>query len=341
VLNILPIDDWLVTTSSLPVIDVRSEGEYSHANIPTSSSLPLLNNEERAIVGTIYKQQGNEAAVLKGYELVGHKFEKYIQQAKIIAPQKELGVYCWRGGLRSNIMAFVLHTAGFKVHLLKGGYKNYRAWVIEQLNTPKNVVVIGGKTGSGKTSIIHMLKHQGAQVINLEELANHRGSAFGALGMPAQPSAEQFENNLASKWCRLKTTSPVFIENESRTIGSVVIPLPIFELMKQAITIAIDIPFELRVQHIIALYGKYGKQELEWCTQKLAKRLGDLRLRQALEFLSENDLEQWATLLLQYYDKTYEYGNSLRQKEKLKHAYFDTFDAEKIVTSILTNTYHT
>lgn len=336
-LNTIPIADWLNITAPLPILDVRSEGEFAHAHFPNSFSLPLLNNEERSIVGTVYKQQGNEAAVLKGYELVGPRFTHFIVEAKKIAPNKEVGVYCWRGGLRSNIMAFVLHTAGFKVHVLNGGYKQFRNWVTEQFTIPKQVVVIGGKTGCGKTTVIETLAAMSQQTIDLEQLANHRGSAFGALGQSPQPTVEHFENRLAIQWGKLHSDKPVFIENESRTIGSVVIPLPIFETMKLATTIAIEIPFAERVQHIVAEYGIFNKEALTSCTSKLAKRLGNLRLREALQLLNENKLNEWATLLLAYYDKTYEFGNSKRTEGTVQTVSFDTFDAQTIARTILTH----
>lgn len=339
VLNSIPLVDWLNATSQLPIFDVRSEGEYTHAHFPNSFSLPLLNNEERAIIGTTYKREGNEAAVVKGYELVGPKFKDNIVLAKKLAPHKEVGVYCWRGGLRSNIMAFVLHTAGFKVHLLKGGYKSYRAWVLATLAIPQNIIVIGGKTGSGKTKIIQALAQQGEQTINLEQLANHRGSAFGALGMPTQPTVEHFENMLAMEWNKLQSTQPVFIENESRTIGSTVIPLPIFELMEQATTLTINISFEERVNHIVQEYGAFEKVKLKECTLRLAKRLGNLRLREALQLLDEHKLDEWTAMLLNYYDKTYEYGNSKRKAETVKVLSFDAFDVQKITQTIQTFIY--
>ncbi|MCU0442680.1 MAG: tRNA 2-selenouridine(34) synthase MnmH [Bacteroidia bacterium] len=333
----LLINDWLLRTSELAILDVRSEAEHAHAHIPGAYAFPLLNNQERAVVGTVYKQQGNEAAVLKGYELVGSRFAQFIIEAKKLAPNKEVGVYCWRGGLRSNIMAFVLHTAGFKVHLLKGGYKQYRNWVTEQFTSPKQLVVVGGKTGCGKTTVIETLAAMGEQTIHLEQLANHRGSAFGGLGQPAQPSVEQFENKLAMQWSKLVSGKPVFIENESRTIGSVVIPLPIFETMKQATTFAIDIPFAERVQHIVAAYGLFDKTALANCTAKLAKRLGDLRLREVLQLLNESRLDEWATLLLAYYDKTYEFGNTKRKEGTVQTLSFESFDAHTIARTILTH----
>lgn len=186
-----------------PVIDVRSPAEFAHAHFPNAQNLPLLNNEERAIVGTTYKHEGNQTAVLKGYELVGHKFSDYIKLAIKIAPNKKVNIYCWRGGLRSNIMAFVLHTAGFEVNLLQGGYKKYRNWVLETLEQPKQIKIVGGKTGSGKTYVLHQLKMLNQQIIDLEGLAHHKGSAFGSLGQAPQPSIEMFENNLAIQWCKI------------------------------------------------------------------------------------------------------------------------------------------
>lgn len=335
VIQSLPIHEWLLHVKTIPILDTRSEVEYAHAHVPNAVSFPLLTNEERTIVGTLYKQQGNEAAVVKGYELVGPKFHQFVLHAKKIAPNKEVGLYCWRGGLRSNIMAFVLHTAGFKVYLLKGGYKQYRGWAAQQFTIPKHLRVIGGKTGSGKTQILELLSAKGHQVLPLEQIANHRGSAFGSLGMPAQPSVEQFENELALLWSQFETNKPVFVENESRTIGHVVIPEQLFNQMRQAPTLAIELPIELRVHHIVKLYEPFGKERLKEATHKLAKRLGNLRLRQAIQLLEENNYTEWATLLLEYYDKTYEYGNSIRKEGTVKQLYFETWNSAQIVHTIL------
>lgn len=308
------INHFLTLSETIPVVDVRSPSEFEHASFPGSYTIPLLNNEERAIVGTTYKHEGNQTAVIKGYELVGHKFSDYIKQALILAPDKKINVYCWRGGLRSNIMAFVLHTAGFEVTLLQGGYKKYRKWVLEMLEKPQQIKIVGGKTGSGKTYILHEIKKLGQQTIDLENLANHKGSAFGGLGQAAPPSVEMFENKLAMQWQNLNSEKVVWLENESRLIGSVRIPSKIYEAMKLATTYDIQVPLEERIAHIINEYGAFDTELLTACTRKLERKLGNLRMQQALDFLLHKELNAWVFMLLEYYDTTYLYNKEQRDQ---------------------------
>jgi len=308
----IDIELFIEQAEHIPLIDVRSPLEYAHAHFPNAVNLPLLNNEERAIVGTTYKHEGNQTAVLKGYELVGHKFADYIKQAIKIAPHKKINVYCWRGGLRSNIMAFLLHSAGFEVNLLQGGYKKYRHWVLETLEQPKQIKIVGGKTGSGKTYVLHQLKKLNQQVIDLEGLANHKGSAFGSLGQASQPSVEMFENNLAMQWYNIDANAILWLENESRMIGSVRIPPKIFEAMRSATTYDIQISLGRRIQHIAKEYGEYDVKLLEECTRKLEKKLGNLRMQQAIDFLLAKDVNSWIFMLLEYYDSSYLFSKEKR-----------------------------
>jgi len=316
-INKLELATFLELSTINPVCDVRSPAEYAHAHFPGAFNLPLLNNEERAIVGTTYKKEGNEAAVIKGYELVAHKFIDYIKDALKIAPNKKINLYCWRGGLRSNIMAFLLHTAGFEVNLVQGGYKKYRQWVIQTLEIPQQVKVLGGKTGSGKTYILHELGMLGEQIIDLEGLANHKGSAFGGLGQEAQPSVEMFENKLAMQWIKLNHNKTLWLENESRMIGTVRIPPKIFEIMRSATTYDIQISLGRRIQHIAKEYGNYEVKLLEECTRKLEKKMGNLRMQQAIDFLLAKDLNSWIFMLLDYYDSSYLFSKEKRNPDSV------------------------
>jgi tRNA 2-selenouridine synthase len=311
----IDIIQFIEQAQCIPIIDVRSEGEFAHAHIPGALNLTLLNNEERAIVGTTYKQEGNQAAVLKGYQLVGYKFHEFLQQAIQLAPDKKVGMYCWRGGLRSNIMAFLLHTAGFEVLLLQGGYKKYRHWVLQTLELTKKIRIVGGKTGVGKTYILHEIKKLGGQVIDLEQLACHRGSAFGALGQSLQPSVEMFENKLAVHWNALDSNKVTWLENESRLIGKVRIPHKVYDAMRQAITYDLQLPLQQRIENILKDYGSFDKQILAECTKKVEKKMGNLRMQQALDFLMANELNAWIFMLLEYYDKNYLHSKQQRKSE--------------------------
>ena len=195
----LVIDDFLklYRKKSPLLIDTRSEKEYEKAHIPGAVNIPILNNEHRHIVGTIYKEEGRQAAVMKGFELVGPLFKEKMEMALQLAEGREVFVYCWRGGMRSNILAWLLKMAGLRVTLLQGGYKAFRNYLLPILDVEYKIIILGGQTGSGKTEMLSLLKSAGEQVIDLEHLASHKGSAFGLLGMPEQPSQEQFENMLA------------------------------------------------------------------------------------------------------------------------------------------------
>src|SRR3989339_1355584 len=193
--KIISVAEFLKRGNSLPIIDVRSPGEYEHAHIPGALALPLFSNEERAEVGTIYKQRGRVQAVQKGLEFVGPKLKDFTKFA-LKLNSDELLIHCWRGGMRSSAMAWLLETVGINCSLLKDGYKAYRNHVLESFDLPYKILLLGGYTGSGKTEILSALKEAGEQVVDLEGLSNHKGSAFGALGQGIQPSSEQFENTL-------------------------------------------------------------------------------------------------------------------------------------------------
>ncbi len=311
----IPLDFLLSQRLTLPMLDVRSEGEFASGHIPEAYNLPILNNEERRQVGICYKGKGNKAAVLLGYELVAHKFKDYIKEVFEIAPQKKVFVYCWRGGLRSSILADLLKNAGFTVYRLKGGYKTYRTWALAQLTTRKNIQVLGGATGSQKTSLLYWLALQGHQVIDLEGLANHRGSAFGHIGLGNQPSHEQFENRLALEWSKTNPMKPLWLEDESRMIGKLNLPKAIYEQIRESTLYKLDIPAEERKEYILQTYGRMPMEELAAATEKLKRRLGDENFRLAIECLETGDKKGWLDFVMAYYDKTYLHGNEKRDKE--------------------------
>lgn len=317
------------------LLDVRSPKEYQHAHIPGSINIPLLNDEERHIVGLTYKEQGSNKAVEKGFELVGGKFADYIREARSIARKREIVVYCWRGGMRSNIMAWVFNLAGMPVKLLEGGYKNYRKSVLDSLNQPREWTVISGKTGTGKTSILTELQARGENVLDLEQLAHHKGSTFGGLGQAAQPSIEQFENLIAQTLAGLPK-GVIWVEDESRWIGGVKIPDTIYLGMRTCRTLAVSRSMEIRKSRILKEYGIFSKEQLAERTTLLKKRLGGDRLKLALEHLEAGDLSGWLDVLMPYYDKMYEYGLSLRDQKLVQHIEaMEGEDIADIVNTIL------
>ncbi len=151
------------------------------------------------MVGTTYKKEGKEAAILLGFDLAGPKWSDFVRQALALAPEKKVALHCWRGGMRSGAMAWVLDLYGFEVFLLEGGYKRYRKWVLARFEKEYRLTVLGGKTGSGKTRILQQLDHLGEQVVDLEDIAQHRGSSYGSMNRLIQPSQEQLENILADR----------------------------------------------------------------------------------------------------------------------------------------------
>jgi len=319
----------------LLLIDVRSEKEFSLAHIPGAVNIPLLNDDHRKQVGITYKSNGRDAAVVKGFDLVGEKFAGFIREVKRLTTGKHVMVYCWRGGMRSGIMSWVMDMAGFKCFLLKGGYKSYRRYVLEVLEQPRKVVVVGGKTGCGKTEVLAALKKKGEQVICLETLASHRGSAFGALGMPQQPRNEMFQNMLAEEWISMDNSKILFLENESMTIGPIVLPPRIFEAIRNSPVVELQMSVQQRVKRILAEYGNFPVETLAENTGKLAKRLGGLRTQQALEALMNGEKEKWVEHVLHYYDNTYGYGSDTRKNSFQPVGIDDDEQAESVASKVL------
>ena len=314
------IDDFIIKTSasigSSIIIDVRSPAEFEHAHIPSALNLPLFDNDERAMIGTTYKKQSREAAIKAGLPLFGNKMLSMVETVEswIAAAQKDndltkptLYVHCWRGGMRSAAMAWLLDLYGYKVIQLTGGYKAYRNWVLAQFTIPYSLKVLGGYTGSGKTEILHALQEKNYSVIDLEGLAHHKGSAFGAIGQLPQPSQEMFENILATKlWEVNKNNKPIWIEDESQRIGTVLIPTPLFHLMRNSTCYFMTIPFEQRLAFIVEGYGKFDAQSLIEATERIQKRLGGLETKSAVAHIMQGELKEAFSILLKYYDKWYE-----------------------------------
>jgi tRNA 2-selenouridine synthase len=318
-----------------PLIDVRSEGEFKQGHIPNALNCPLLNNEERRLVGICYKTKGKDAALKLGYELVGDQFGEKLQQVRDMVDGNELSVYCWRGGLRSKTFSEILKNGGYHVSRLENGYKAFRHWSLEQVQQTYPITILGGNTGTGKTEILHELQNRGEQVIDLEALANHKGSTYGGIGLGEQPTQEQFENELAIKLLACNLDNTVWFENESRHLGKISLPGRLHEQMRNAKVIEIQSPHSLRRERIVNEYGRLNKQELIQATARLEKRLGNLKMNKAINHLQNNEFEEWVDILLVYYDKQYEYGKSLRKRENINRIEIYENNIQKTAGSVL------
>ncbi len=329
--NHLPPAEFLTARAARVLLDVRSPGEYAQGHMPGAVSFPLFSDEERAQVGTFYKQKSKEAALELGLEIVGPKMAGFVRRAGELAPKRRLAVHCWRGGQRSGSMAWLLRQAGFDVVTLEGGYKNYRRHVLEGFgNWNLKIMVVGGRTGTGKTKILHALRDLGEQIIDLEKLAHHKGSAFGFIGETQQPTAEQFENDLFDALLGLDPARRVWIENESRSIGRVYIPVNFWAKMKNAPLLNIEIPEEARIQNLLTDYVFADKTDLETAFRKIDKKLGGQHLKAALEALEHGDFATAAQIALHYYDKTYQHCLDTNPSPDIRQLKFEHGDPEKI-----------
>lgn len=292
------------------LLDVRTPAEYAAGHIPGALNLPLFSNEERVEVGTLYKQQSPDKAFLKGLEYAGARMPDYVKQARKFAPEGKIIVHCWRGGQRSGSLSWLLSFAGMDVMTLQGGYKAYRQYIQQQFLQHKlKMIVLGGQTGSAKTKTLHELAALGEQVIDLEKLAHHKGSAFGALGEDAQPTVEQFENDLYATFAQIDPQRRVWIENESRGIGRVFMPQGFWEQFRQSPLIDLVLPFEARVDFLVETYSHFAKADLITAFQAIERRLGGQNLKVALAALLIDDYAQAAAIALRYYDKSYLHAN--------------------------------
>lgn len=331
----IDLEQFLELRESIPVLDARSEGEFAQGHIPSSINLPILNNEERKIVGTIYKQQGNQEAILKGFELVGPRFYTIIQDALRLFPDKKIMTYCWRGGMRSEIISWLLSMAGFEIFRLKGGYKTYRTFTYETVRSHRDFIVLGGKTGVGKTVLLHELKKMGEYVIDLEDLAKHKGSSFGGIGQPPQPSIEQFENLLAEELFKIPLSEKIWIENESRRIGKVNIADELYANIIESPLIEIVKSDTERIDHIAAEYSNLPQNELLDAVKRLQKKLGGKRTAEAIEDIMEERHPSWIANMLVYYDKTYGYELDSHKREQTFQVDLSNTDSEKSLKKLL------
>jgi tRNA 2-selenouridine synthase len=315
-------------------LDVRTPKEFEQGHIPGAVNLPLFTNEERAIVGTIYKREGRQQAIVKGLELVGPKMAAMVLKAQELAKDNTIAVHCWRGGMRSGSVAWLLRMYGLNVFTLQGGYKQFRKKVLDGFEINAEVIILGGRTGSGKTLVLKELELRKEAVLDIEGLASHKGSAFGGFGQ-VQPTQEQFENNLFMAMEKIRDTKHVWIEDESRLLGQKLIPLPIWEKMRVAEVVYIDIPFDVRAKKLLIEYGVLAKEQLEKAIVGISRRMGPEQSGRALMALHSNDLAEVCDLCLKYYDKGYDYGLQKRESFKIKRHTFVEEDPAQIAEALI------
>lgn len=315
-------DVW--SRSDINLIDVRSPQEFDEGYIIGAVNVPLLDNAERKTVGILYKQYGPEKAVNKGYDILETKLNQLLQYFSSFPNNRPTVVYCARGGMRSQVITSFLNGNGYKAKQLEGGYKKFRQWNIKKLDeiNIKHPVILHGKTGVGKTLVLNEIKDS----LDLEGIAQHRGSLFGAVGK--NPVTQKiFEVFLLKRLEELDLSQPIFIEGESRKIGNVIIPNNIFCQMKSGVSLLLEASIKTRVsrtidEYIIDKEPYYPK--IRDVIKLLDKDLGKKNVLNLLEQFDQSDYEScFKYILLNYYDK--KYGHSMKQL-----TFKETFSTENV-----------
>jgi tRNA 2-selenouridine synthase len=331
----IEVERFLELADGIPVVDVRSPQEFLNGHIPGAVNIPLFDDEQRIIVGTKYKKEGRIPAILEGLKLTGPEMYKKLDLALKTAAEGKLLVHCWRGGMRSEAMAWLFSLGDLEAEILEGGYKSYRNYVLGKLSEKRKMIVLGGMTGSGKTHILRYLKESGQQVADLEGLANHKGSAFGSLGQPPQPTTEQFANNLYYEWEQLTKDLPVWVEDESRNIGTVFIPDSFYLNMQNTSTIILMMDVRTRLPRLMEEYSTYPADSLKTSIRKISKRLGGDNTRDALDAVDNGNIDRAIEIALSYYDKAYMFGLKKKSSNNIIYIETDTDDIKENALKIL------
>ncbi len=322
------IRKFLEFSETMPIADVRSPSEFNSGHIPGAINIPLFDDNEREVVGTKYKKQGRLPAILEGLKLTGPSLQSKLEQALKISKDGKLLVHCWRGGMRSEAMAWLFSLGDIEVSVLDGGYKFYRHHVLESLAEKRKMIVLGGMTGSSKTHIIRYLNSRGQQILDLERLANHKGSAFGALGQLPQPTTEQFGNILFTDWKKLNRELPFWVEDESRNIGSVFLPDIFYLNMQDMPVIVLVMDVNTRIPRLMKEYSAYPPEALKQSVLKISKRLGGDKTRDAINAVETGDFAKAIEIVLCYYDKAYLFGLKKKSSGNIIYVNADTDDIE-------------
>jgi tRNA 2-selenouridine synthase len=333
---VIEINQFLSLRNSLPVVDVRSEGEFGEGHIPAAINIPILNDQERVMVGTDYKQKGQLEAIKTGFRLVGPRIIDLVEEAERLSTDRELLVHCWRGGMRSGNFCHFVGMARMRTHQLKGGYKSYRHTALESFKKPFQFIILGGSTGSGKSEILRALKASGEQIIDLEALANHKGSVFGGLMMPPQPTTEQFQNVLFEEILKLDLSRRIWVEDESIAVGKIFLPDDLWKRMSASPLVEVTVSKEARLQRLVNEYGAADRDSFLASMEKITKKLGGQNFNAAKAKLMEGDMRSTIELLLNhYYDKAYATGLSKKQHRIVAKLNWDGISTERITSELI------
>jgi tRNA 2-selenouridine synthase len=322
----ISVNDFLIQSKNELIIDVRAPIEFFKGHVPNAINIPLFQDSERAEIGTLYKQQGKDIAVSRGLEIVSPKMTTFVNNVKSLAKNKKVFVYCFRGGMRSNSFAWLMNTSGLNAVIMEGGYKAFRNYVLDYFEQDRKLILIGGKTGSGKTDILKELDILNFQTVDLEGIAHHKGSAFGAINEEKQNPQQVFEHQLFQQFFSLNEKLPVLLEDEAQTIGFNKLPHGLWQQMKISTIVKIEIPFELRVQKLVDDYTTVDIDALKICVVKISQQLGTLNTKLCLQYLDEGNLSDVARLSLVYYDRAYEFSYK-NKKQSIINLDSDTIDA--------------
>lgn len=304
-------------------VDLRTTREYEYAHIPGALSLPVLSDEEHVHVSTEYMQGDKDNAKILGVRYTSQRLPMLFTAATHwVKRYDKVVVYCYRGGYRSSVLFQLLLSLGIGVYKLSGGYKAYRKYVNEHWAdalSEKQWVTLYGNTGTGKTEILHALREKGAQVVDLEALANHRGSLLGGIGLTSQPSQKMFESLLQQELLAL-SPGPVFLEGESRKIGDLFIPQPLFEVLTGAPSVHIDAPLEDRIHRLKEEYTQVSDSEIRHALQRMIPYIGNAPYEEISALIASGDTESAIErLLLRYYDIKYNYRSKSYAYELAHH----------------------
>lgn len=311
-MKILQVEEFIENRVRYQPIDVRSPGEYRQAHIPGAVNVPLFTDEERAVIGNTYKKEGIEQAKLLGLKLVAPHLPEMVDKILAAAGEKKILIYCWRGGMRSFSMCALMNALKYPVYQLSGGYKAFRRFIFrfhqeKQISVP--VFVLNGLTGVGKTRILRHLQAGGAYVLDLEGMANNRGSVFGSVGLGATRSQKDFDALLAYALLDYEHAPYLLVEGEGRRIGQVRLPDYLYTAMLKGTHILLKADLAVRVERIVNEYhgSKETKDELIASLSMLQRKLGKAKVQELIGKIRQGCYHEVVWLLCRdYYDQHYD-----------------------------------